>query len=349
MVENLSSSGSSTAGAAPQTIVIREAPRRSWIAWLLLFLLGVSLFCNLGQFGALLLALSGDPASPGKPVEIYHSGDRFADAKIALVDISGTIMPPFTERILDTLEHIEEDPSVRGVILVVDSPGGLVADSHQIYHRVKKLREARKLPVYVSMGRMAASGGYYVAMGAGPEGKIYAEPTTWTGSIGVIIPRYDVSKLATEFGVRAEPLTTGPFKDALSPFREMTSDERTVWEGILNDAFVRFQEVILDGRTNQLDATQVKSLATGRIFTAQQARDNKLIDEIGYLDDAIAALKGALKLSSAHVIRYEHPLSLSEVLFGSAEARQGDDPISRLLEASVPRAMYFCGWQAGIK
>ncbi|MFO1096437.1 MAG: signal peptide peptidase SppA [Planctomycetaceae bacterium] len=337
------------APAPAQTIVIREAPRRAWMAWILLFLLGISLFFNVGQLGALVLALSGDVSSPGAPLEVHHSGDRQADAKIALVNITGTIMPPFTERILDTLEHIEQDKTVRGVILVIDSPGGLVADSHQIYHQVKKLRDARKIPIYVSMKRMAASGGYYVAMGAGQEGKIYAEPTTWTGSIGVIIPRYNVSKLASEFGVSAEPLTTGPFKDALSPFREMTADERTVWEGILNDAFARFQEVILDGRGNQLDAEQIKSLATGRIFTALQAKENKLVDAIGYLDDVVGDLKQQLKLSSANVIEYEHPLSLSEVLFGSAETRSAKNPLSELLEASVPRAMYFCGWHAALE
>ena len=175
-------------------------------------------------------------------------------------------------------------------MLVVDSPGGLVADSHQIYHKLKEVRTKRNMPVYVSMGRMAASGGYYVAMGAGPDGKIYAEPTTWTGSIGVIIPRYDVSKLASDYGVRAEPLTTGPYKDALNPFREMRPMSGRLG-AIMDDAFVRFQEVILDGREKQLDAEQVKALATGQVYTAKQAEENKLIDVIGYLDNAIDDLK----------------------------------------------------------
>jgi len=341
----------STSAASPapgQTIVIREAPRRSWFAWLLVFLLGISLFFNLGQLGLLLFALAGSGSTSNAPIEIHHSGDMLADAKIALVNVSGTIMPPFTERILDTLDHIKEDTAVKGIVLVVDSPGGLVADSHQIYHKLKEVRTERNIPVYVSMGRMAASGGYYVAMGAGPDGKIYAEPTTWTGSIGVIIPRYDISKLATDYGVRAEPLTTGPFKDALSPFRQMTPDERTVWDGILDDAFSRFQEVILDGRQKKLDAEQIKALATGRIYTADQAKKNQLIDTIGYLDEAIEELKKDLKLTEANVIRYEHALSLSEVLFGSAQSKAPVDPLRELLESSVPRAMYFCGWHAGM-
>ncbi len=331
-----------------QTIIIQQPPRRGWFSWLLVGLLGLSLVLNMGQLLALALLFAGSDSDPAAPIETHYSGDMLANDKIALVDVTGTIMPPFTERILDTLDAIEDDGDVRAVILVVDSPGGLVADSHQIYHRLKQLREHRQIPIYVSMTRMAASGGYYVAMGAGPEGKIYAEPTTWTGSIGVIIPRYDVSKLATDFGVRSEPLTTGPFKDALSPFREMSEEERVVWEEILDDAFQRFQEVILDGRSN-LDAEQVQAVATGRIFTADQALDNGLIDKVGYLDDAIDDLKVSLGIRKANVVRYEHPLSLSELLFGSVQARQQADPLHQLLEAGVPRAMYFCGWNAGMQ
>ena len=331
-----------------QTIIIHHPPRRRWFSWLLVGLLGMSLVLNMGQLLMLVVFFSGSDSSSSGPIESHHSGDRLARDKIALVDITGTIMPPFTERILETIDAIEDDDDVKGVILVIDSPGGLVADSHQIYHRLQQLRKKKQVPVYVSMARMAASGGYYVAMGAGPDGKIYAEPTTWTGSIGVIIPRYNVSELATEYGVRSEPLTTGPFKDALSPFREMTAEERVVWEEILDDSFQRFQGVILDGRGN-LDETQVQALATGRIFTADQARENGLIDQIGYLDEAIDDLKIKLGLRKANVVRYSHPLSLSELLFGSAQARQQADPLHHLLEAGVPRAMYYCGWNAGMQ
>lgn len=331
------------------TIVIQQPRTSSWLTWLLLLALGTSMFFNLGLFAVTLLSWgSGDASERTPPLERFHSGDSSASEKIAVVEISGTIMPPFTERLIDTLKYLEEDRDVKGVVLLIDSPGGLVADSHQIYHQLGLLRAKRpKLPVYVAMSRMAASGGYYVAMGAGPDAKIYAEPTTWTGSIGVIIPRYNVSKLATDFGVRAEPLTTGPFKDALSPFREMSDEERTVWQGILDDAFHRFQEVIVSGRKN-LSADDVRALATGRIYTADQAMENGLIDEIGYLDDAVAALQSELKLSSAHVVKYEYPLSLSEVLFGSAEAAKPVDPLGELLESGVPRAMYFCGWHDGV-
>jgi len=257
-------------------------------------------------------------------------------------------MPPFTDGTLQTIQQIQEDEDVIGVVLEIDSPGGLVADSHRIYHALNQLREERGIPIYVAMGRMAASGGYYVAMGAGPEGVIYAEETTWTGSIGVIIPRYDVSKLADQFGVRAEPLTTGPFKDSLSPFRELTAEERDVWDEILDDAFVRFRNVIVDGRAN-LDADAVEALATGQVFTAQAALENGLVDKIGYLDDAIDDLAEQLHVvGEVRVVQYDTPLTLASLLLGQSKSQTAADPLAKLLDSSVPRAMYFCGWNAGL-
>src|SRR4029077_5357237 len=120
--------------------------------------------------------------------------------------VNGTIMPPFTKRILQSIDHAKDDKHVKGVVLVVDSPGGLVSDSHQIYHRLKELGKTK--PIFVSMKSLAASGGYYVSMGAGEEGRIFAEPTTWTGSIGVIMPRYEVVELAKKVGIDSKPLKT---------------------------------------------------------------------------------------------------------------------------------------------
>ncbi|HLQ47122.1 MAG TPA: ATP-dependent Clp protease proteolytic subunit, partial [Planctomycetaceae bacterium] len=106
------------------------------------------------------------------PTERYHSGDKDARDKIAVIEVSGTIMPPFTGHVLDTIKRVKEDQHVKGVLLVIDSPGGLVADSHQIYEKLKKLRASK--PIFVAMKRMAASGGVYIAMGAGETGRIFA-------------------------------------------------------------------------------------------------------------------------------------------------------------------------------
>ena len=280
--------------------------------------------------------------SDSGPQEAFVSGDDGAKERIAIIDVSGTIMPPFTSRIIEAVEHATDDDDVKGVILAIDSPGGFVADSHQIYHRLLKLAE--KKPVYVSMKRIAASGGVYVAMGIGESGKIFAEPTTWTGSIGVIIPRYDLSGLAAKFGVASDSLTTGPFKDSLNPLRPMRDDERVVWDAIMDDSFDRFVEIVATGRKGLDEATVREKLATGQIFTANQALANGLIDAIAFEEEVVETLQKDLALEKVRVIRYQFPATLLDVLMGSAESQDPDVYWRKAMEATVPRAMYYCSW-----
>ena len=328
----------------PQTIIIQQPIRSGRLLTRLLMIgLTVSILVIFGMWARYQEYYSNVTPT----LEKFHSGERSAQEKIALIRVSGTIMPPFTTRILNSIQRAGEDEAVKGVVLVVDSPGGLVTDSHQIYHALKKLSTQKQKPIFVAMKRMAASGGYYISMGAGESGKIYAEPTTWTGSIGVIIPHYDVSKLAEEWKISADPLKTGQFKDALSPFRELSGEERQVWNEILDDAFQRFLEVIADNR-QQLDRAAVKKLATGQIYTALQAVENGLVDEIGYMDDAIDALKAQLELEEVRVVTYQYQPSLAELLVGSAEAKQPEPQWRAMLDATVPRAMYFFSWTPGV-
>jgi protease-4 len=296
-------------------------------------------------FNITLYSSYEDYLNVSPPIERYHSGDREADARIAIIGVEGTIMPPFTERILKMIEKAKKDDNIKGVLLAVDSPGGLVADSHQIYHALQELRE--KKPIFVSMKRIAASGGVYVAMGAGNDGRIFAEPTTWTGSIGVIIPRFNATALSEKIGIESEPLMTGEFKDALSPFRKLSDSERQIWEVILDDSFERFIGVIADNRKT-LDHEQVKALATGQVYTADQAMKNGLIDEIGYEEDAITALKKQLGLEKVRIVTYKPQQGLMELLTGSVEAKQPENTWQALLEATVPRAMYYCSWAPAI-
>jgi protease-4 len=324
--------------AAP-TIVVHSGAS-GWSTWglrLALVALGFSVMANIGMFAAFRdYFVNIEP-----PQERFHSGEETARDKVVLLTMSGTISTPFTERWLKQIKAAAKDDQVKGVLLRVDSPGGFVADSHQLYHELKKLSDVK--PVYVQMQRMAASGGYYVAMGAGPKAKIYAEPTTWTGSIGVIIPRYDVSELSKKFGIGSDPLKTGEFKDALSPFRPLSDGEKAVWTNIMNQSFEQFIEVIASNRPN-LDTEQVKALATGQIYTAKDAKANGLVDEIGYEEDALQALQAAAGLITARVVTYEHPATLVDVLLSSARAEAKADPLRSLLEASVPRAMFYCSW-----
>jgi protease-4 len=330
--------------AVPQTIHIHNHPRSGgWWVRILLALLLISVVFNATQLASYREYISG--AQP--PREKFVDGTLDSPNKLALLEVEGIIMPPYSDHILDAIDRIAEDDQVRGVVLAIDSPGGLVADSHRIYRQLVKLRE--KKPIVVSMGRIAASGGYYVAMGAGPQGKVFAEEVTWTGSIGVIIPRYDLSDLAAKVGVQTDALKTGPLKDALDPFRPLTDEERKVWETIITESLDQFVNVIDEGRA-PLAEPDIRRIATGQVFTASQAQALKLIDEIGDQDDAIEALKQQLQLTEARIVRYERPASLIESLLGvkAPVSLQSSDPLGRLLDAGVPRAMYLFGWQSGL-
>ncbi len=323
--------------------VVLDQPRsgkRRWLFWTLVGALVVSLGYN-ARLSWMNQSYFGNTTPP---TEQFHSGEISATDRIALLQISGTISPPFTGRLLKQIQKAREDDNVKGTILVIDSPGGLVADSHQIYHELQKLSAEK--PVYVSMKRIAASGGYYIAMGAGPDARLFCEPTTWTGSIGVIIPRYNVSQISKQYGVAFEPMKTGEFKDSPSPFRDLTDSEKQLWDAILQDAFERFLTVIETNRS-KLDRSQLEKLATGQIFTANQSLENGLVDEIGYLDDVVAAMKDKLGLQQARVVSYYTPRSILEQVTGFSQARTRD-PMDTLLDAAVPKAMYLCSWGSAV-
>ncbi len=304
---------------------------------ILVAILAASILMNI----MFILRTAADAASSTDSVQrSHHSGNKLASDKLAVINFSGTIMPPYTERWLKQIKAAMDDDNVKGVLLSIDSPGGLVADSHQLYHELKKLSEAK--PVFVAMKRLAASGGYYIAMGIGTDGKIFAEPTTWTGSIGVIIPRYDASDLADNIGVTVDPLVTGPLKDSLNPFRELSDQEKEVWAAIMADSFDRFVGVITDNRS-KLTEEQVRELATGQIYTTTQAINKGMVDEVGYEEDALAALAAKVGLTDYEAVEYSSMPTLMD-LFLSGKAESPNPVAEALLDASIPKAMYYCSW-----
>lgn len=307
---------------------------------------------RLRRLGALLLVCSllvnawfiFDPlgySAPSIP-EQHFSGEKGASDRIAIINFEGTISPPFTERWLRQIKRATEDNTVKGVVMAIDSPGGFVADSHQLLREIQKMAKAK--PVFVAMKRIAASGGYYIAMGIGEQGKIFAEPTTWTGSIGVIIPRYNATQLVEKIGLKSEPLVTGPLKDTLNPFRDMRPDESAVWDAILKDSFDRFVSVIDAGRAS-LDDAAIRKLATGQVYTANQAMENHLVDEIGYVEDACQALARQLGLGKWEAFEYRSTPGLVDAIIGSHTRTSGLDAVTeQVLQSSVPQAMYYASW-----
>jgi len=335
----MSTDGPNSDSNQPQ-IIVNVPPQgggffKAWFTRLLLSFLLLSVFINFA-----LLSSNADIDTGTQ--EKFVSGDETASDRIVIIEANGTIMPPFTERIIGMVEDARDDDNVKGVVLVIDSPGGLVADSHQIYHRLKQL--SAKKPVYVAMKRIAASGGVYIAMGAGENGKIFAEPTTWTGSIGVIIPRYDLSAMAEKFGVKSDALTTGPFKDSLNMFKPLSEADRELWGAIMDDSFDRFVEIVAEGRKGLDEETVRTKLATGQVFTANQALENGLIDEIAFDDEVIDKLQEDLGLSSVRVVKYTFTPTVLDILLGNVEARDPEVFWQKAMESTVPRAMYYCSW-----
>ena len=338
--EHSMSPGESITVTANSVVIRVEASDSTWKSTgkrLLVTVLSASILMNV----VFLLSKAAESTGPANGInQVHHSGNRKATSKLAVINFSGTIMPPYTERWLKQIKHAIDDDTIKGVLLAIDSPGGLVADSHQLYYELKKLSD--KKPVYVAMKRLAASGGYYIAMASGNSGRIFAEPTTWTGSIGVIVPRYNASELANKIGVTVEPLVTGPLKDSLNPFRDLTEREQEVWKAILDDSFVRFVGVIEQNRP-KLNEEQVRELATGQIYTANQAVKSGLVDEIGYEEDALAALAKSLSLTDYETVEYSVAPGLFDMLLG-AKTESTTSVMEQILDASVPKAMYYCSW-----
>ncbi len=214
--------------------------------------------------------------------------------KIAVVNIYGVIkasskptgaLTPSSERIIKQLKKIEEDRSVKAVVLRINSPGGTVAAVEEIYAEVMKVRAAHK-PVVASFSDIAASGGYYVATAAD---KIVANPGTLTGSIGVIMEMGNFTGLMQKFGVKFETIKSGRYKDIGSFSREMTPEEKVILQNVINDAYERFLAAVITGR--KLDPQKARELADGRIYTGAQALKEGLVDSLGSMDDAVDTAK----------------------------------------------------------
>ena len=330
----------------PQTIVVytQTAWTRfwSWIGWFGCFVLGIAL---VGMW------LSSDSLDDEIDInERYVQGDKYADDKVAVISIEGVIMEGdgFVKQQID---KVRKDKDVKAVVVRVDSPGGTVTGSDYIYHHLSKLRKERSLPMVVSMGGMAASGGYYVSMAVGDQpDTIFAEPTCSTGSIGVIIPHYDVSGLMEWAKVKDDSIATHERKQMLSPTRAMPEEHRKILQEHINQMFVRFKEIIKEGRPAfKDDGALLDKLATGEIFTSQQALENKLIDKIGFLEDAIdrALELASLKKDDTLVVQYKRPATLLGEL-GAAEAtsRGGlaasqTQSLAQLLDLAAPRGWYL--------
>lgn len=244
---------------------------------------------------------------------------------------------------LQQLKQVKEDDSVKAIVLQVNSPGGGVVESAEIYKEIKKIQEETAKPIYVSMGSMAASGGYYISA---PADKIFVNKETITGSIGVIMQSINYGKLAEKYGVEFVTIKSGPYKDIMSPTREMTDEERNMLQTMLNESYEDFVALVAEGR--HMTVPEVKKVADGRIMNGRQAIEAGLADDFGFLEDVIQAIKTDYNLEDAEVFEYGYSPSFSSLFAMKAQSFLGLDMESKIIgklitDNSAPRMMYLYG------
>ena len=236
---------------------------------------------------------------------------------VGLVEVKGLIID--SQETVRQLHELRKNEHVKAIVMRIDSPGGVVGPSQEIYAEVKKLTAAKK--VVVSMGSLAASGGYYIAA---PAARIIANPGTITGSIGVLMKFSNVEGLMGKIGMKAFTLKTGKYKDVGSPVRPMSDQDKAMLQGVIDSAHGQFVKAVAEGR--KLPVEEVRQIADGRIFTGEQALALKLVDRLGTLQDAVeeagklAGIKG-----EPQVIRPARKKKLLlDMLVEEAAARIGD-------------------------
>lgn len=269
---------------------------------------------------------------PPRPLEeqvLEGEGEK----KVLLLDISGTIseqersggllgLPSssMVSLVRESLRKAEKDDAIAGLILRINSPGGTVTASDIIHHDIIEFKKRKQVPVLACIMATGTSGGYYVAAAAD---EIIAHPTAITGSIGVILMKFNVEGLMGKIGVEEQTVKSGDKKDIMSPFRRATPDEVRLAQGIIDQLYGRFLDVAMARPGNKLSLEELRKLADGRIYTAGQARAAGLIDRTGYLDDVIAATRKLAGDDDARVVTYYRPGSYKGSIYAAAGEKAG--------------------------
>ena len=306
---------------------------RSVITYLVVAVVVLSFLLNfvLLQWLAVLMGPTDGPR------ETYIEGSTRSEHKVAIVSIAGMMSAgsdsPMSGRsmvadVLAQLKRAREDEKVIAVVLEVNSPGGTVNASDILLHEIERTKAAGKR-IVVWMGGLAASGGYYVSCRAD---RIYASPTTMTGSIGVVWPLFNVKGLAEKVGIKYVPITRGDLKEMGSPFHEMTPKERARFEMLADEAYQSFKALVKEGRG--LTAQEANRVADGSIMTASEARELKLVDEIGYLEAAVDDARGDRE--DVAVVRYKKTVTLFSALL-SSEAKPPSGDLRVVVDSPLPR------------
>ncbi len=311
---------------------------------------------NAVVMGVIGLMLSGCtfnfPLFPGPGPLQETQVDGTGKAKVLLIEISGMISsqekegfrstPSMIASVKEQLTRAAKDEQIKAIVLRINTPGGTVTASDIIYHELKTFKTNRKVPIIASIMDLGTSGGYYIAAAAD---KVLAHPSSVTGSIGVIMLTVNAKGLLEKIGVEATAVTSGPRKDMGSPFRTMTVEERAIFQGLIDSFYQRFLTIVQEGRTN-LQMEQIKRLADGRIYTGEQAKEAGLVDEIGYLEDAVEVAKKQAGLTEARVVTYQRPGEYSSNVYSKLVAPSGlaslaDFDLGAVVRGGTPQFMYL--------
>lgn len=246
-------------------------------------------------FFAVFLMISGAMLLYKSPTKTKAGGSAslFSKGSVGVIELNGVIMD--SKKILKTLERFEENDEIKAVVLRLNSPGGAVAPSQEIYEAVRSFKK----PLIVSMGSVAASGAFYIACGAK---KIFSNPGSIVGSIGVIMEFMNLSKLYEWAKVQRYSIKTGKFKDTGAEYRDMNPEERQLLQTMVDDVLLQFKKAVAAGR--KLSLEEVTKIADGRIFSGNQAKELKLVDELGTLQDAIDDAARMAKIKGKPTVIY---------------------------------------------
>ncbi|NWF77410.1 MAG: signal peptide peptidase SppA [Chloroflexi bacterium] len=226
---------------------------------------------------------------------------------------SGSVITPKLVR--DYLTRAEGDPAVKAIVLRIESPGGEIAPCQEILWEIERIKETKSVPIVISMGGTAASGGYYISTKAD---KIVALPTTMTGSIGVISAVTNIEELLEKLGIQIEIFKGGKYKDMYWGFRELTPEEQEIMQELVDEYYEQFVDVVAEGRG--LSKEEVRNLATGQIYTGTEAKELGLVDELGDLNTATDLAMELAGLETAMVEYYQPPKLTIWSLLGLADA-----------------------------
>jgi protease-4 len=321
-----------------------QQPAKKGMGWKILvgIILGFSIIANLVLVVALAASVIVFAAGKSEYFleKVLEEGP--GANKIAVIKIEGIIDNKLAEDVSRQIKAARKDKAVKAVIFRTNSPGGGIAASDRIYDQISRFRAEANKPAVAFMETVAASGGLYISCACD---KIIAEPTTITGSIGVIMGHLVLQELFEQkLGIKPVIIKSGMRKDWPTTFEPVTEEQiQYINEKLISPAYERFVNIVAKSRKDVLAIEQIRVLADGSIYNAPEALENKLIDEIGYMQEAIALAKSLAKITDARVVEYEKPFSFESFLDAKSIFRLDRDAI---YEFTTPQLMYL--WDAGL-